>query len=72
MPGPPPELKEVTATATPHGTINHQIQLAQPVTGIAITATYTDGVLTLTVPLATARPQHRHDTRWPHPLPHAA
>ena len=30
---------------------------------------HADGVLTLTVPLAAARPRHRHDSRWPQPLP---
>ena len=54
----------------PAGRIEHVISLDQPATAAGVTATYTDGVLTLTVPLAPARPRHRHDTRWPHPVPH--
>ena len=56
----------------PAGHIEHVITLDQPATATGVTATYTDGVLTITVPLATTRPRHRHDSRWPHPLPHAA
>lgn len=54
----------------PAGHIEHVISVDQPATAASVTASYTDGVLTLTVPLALIRPQHRHDTRWPHPVPH--
>jgi HSP20 family protein len=37
------------------GTISRQVRLDVPVQGRNITATYTDGVLTLTVPVASAR-----------------
>lgn len=56
----------------PAGHIEHVITLDQPATATGVIATYTDGVLTITVPLATTRPRHRHDSRWPHPVPHTA
>ena len=67
LPDAQPVLKQ-----RPAGRIEHVITLDEPATAAGVTATYTDGVLTLTVPLAAARPRHRHDSRWPHPLPHVA
>jgi HSP20 family protein len=55
----------------PHGAIHQQIQLTQPATGHGITATYTDGVLTLTVPTAGPRARHVHDQRSPAHVLHA-
>ncbi|GGQ38173.1 Hsp20/alpha crystallin family protein [Couchioplanes azureus] len=52
----------------PTGRLEHVIPLDQPAIPAGVTATYTDGVLVLTVPLAPARPRHRHDSRWPHPV----
>jgi len=44
------------------GAISRQVHLDVPVQGRNITATYTDGVLTLTVPVASARTGGGEDT----------
>jgi HSP20 family protein len=66
----PPDATLVSGQR-PHGTIIQRIQLAQPATGTAITATYTDGVLTLTIPVAGSRARHVHDQRSPAHVLHA-
>jgi HSP20 family protein len=65
-----PEATLVTGHR-PYGAINQRIQLAQPATSTGITATYTDGVLTLTIPADGARPRHLHDQRSPAHVLHA-
>jgi HSP20 family protein len=49
----------------PHGHIDQRIPLDRPATGHGITATYTDGVLTLTIPTAGPGARHVHDHRSP-------
>jgi HSP20 family protein len=44
------------------GTISGQVRLDAPVRGRNITATYTDGVLTLTVPVASTGTERDEDT----------
>jgi HSP20 family protein len=70
-PPPLPETACLTAER-PHGPIERRIHLDQPVTAAGIAATYTDGVLTLTVPTTGPRPRHLHDGRWPAHVRHAA
>ena len=45
----------------PLGATERHIRLDQPAAGTGITATYTDGVLTLTVPISGSRPRHLPD-----------
>jgi HSP20 family protein len=68
-----PPLQDATCVAgeRPLGTIEQQLRLAEPATGHGITATYTDGVLTLTIPIAGPRPRHVHDQRSPAHVLHA-
>jgi len=68
-----PPLTDATRVTgeRPLGAIERRIRLDQPATGTGITATYTDGVLTLTIPIAGPRPRHLHDGRWPAHVLHA-
>lgn len=59
-----PDATRVTGHR-PYGHIDQRIQLDRPATGHGITATYTDGVLTLTIPTAGPRARHVHDHRSP-------
>jgi HSP20 family molecular chaperone IbpA len=65
-----PEATRVTGQR-PYGHIDRRTQLDEPATGHGITATYTDGVLTLTIPTAGARARHVHDQRSPAHVLHA-
>jgi HSP20 family protein len=68
-----PPLQDVTCVTgeRPLGTIEQQLRLAEPATGQGITATYIDGVLTLTIPIAGSRARHVHDERSPEHVLHA-
>ncbi|MFJ1543267.1 Hsp20/alpha crystallin family protein [Micromonospora chalcea] len=55
----------------PVGLIERHIDLDQPAASTGVTATYTDGVLTLTIPIAASQPRHLHDGRWPAHVLHA-
>ena len=68
-----PPLHDATCITgeRPLGLIERHIDLDQPAAGTGITATYTDGVLTLTIPIAAPRPRHLHDGRWPAHVLHA-
>jgi HSP20 family protein len=69
-----PPLHDAThlSNERPLGLIERRIPLEEPAAGTGITATYTDGVLTLTVPMAGPRPRHLHDGRWSAHVLHAA
>jgi HSP20 family protein len=68
-----PPLHDATCVTgeRPLGPIERRIQLDRAATGTGITATYTDGLLTLTIPIAGPRPRHLHDGRWPAHVVHA-
>jgi HSP20 family protein len=68
-----PPLHDATYVSNerPLGMIERRVALEEPA-GTAITATYTDGVLTLTIPNAETRPRHLHDGRWSAHVAHAA
>jgi HSP20 family protein len=65
-----PDATRVTGHR-PYGNIDQRIELDRPATGHGITATYTDGVLTLTIPTAGPRARHVHDHRSPAHVLHA-
>ncbi|AVT37708.1 Hsp20/alpha crystallin family protein [Plantactinospora sp. BB1] len=68
-----PHLPDATPVTNqrPSGIIDQQIRLDRPATGHGITATYTDGVLTLTIPTDSRRDRHVHDQRSPAHVLHA-